>query len=103
MGMEGQGPVAAAHGRSLSRDYRVCAGPRGADHRDVLAGVSVCMHVCVWALDSDHRVCACLAEKIAGTAMLKKTTTGGDARLRSTKREREQKQAVTGMLNGRVE
>lgn len=74
---EGQGqPAAAAHGRSLSYDYRVCAG-----HGGLIIGMrwqeSVCGCVCVWALDSDHRVCVRLAEKIAGTAMLKKTTTGG--------------------------
>lgn len=82
MAMEGQGqPVAAAHGRSLSRDYRVCAV-----HGGLITGMhwqeAACACVCVWAQDSDHRVCLCecvcvrLAEKIAGTAALKKQPQG---------------------------
>lgn len=41
MGMEGQA-VAAAHGGSLSSDYRVCAGHRGLI-TDMRWQVSVCM------------------------------------------------------------
>lgn len=89
MGMEGQGqPVAAAHGRSLSCDYRVCCSPRGFDHRDTLARVKcihVCMCVCVWAQDSDHRVCLCecvcmLGRENCWDCSAKKTTTGGRCR-----------------------
>lgn len=63
----GHGRAGAAHGRSLSRDYRVCAG-----HRGLITGTcwqeSVCACACVWALDADHRAFVCLAEKIVGTA-----------------------------------
>ncbi len=42
------------------------------DHRDELEKVKfVYMCACVWAQDSDQRVCVCLAEKIAGTSVLK--------------------------------
>lgn len=57
MGMEGQGqPVAAAHGRSLSRDYRVCAV-----HGGLITGIrwQESVYVCVCVHDSDHRVCLC--------------------------------------------
>jgi len=71
MGMAGQGrPVAAAPGRSLSCDYRVCEGRGSGDNRD--AKVSVCMFLWVLTTGCVHA----WQRKIAGTAMLKKQPKG---------------------------
>lgn len=105
MGMEGQGqPVAAAHGRSLNHNYRVCCSLQGFDHRDTLVRVKLCARVCVCACACvcGHRIigcvcvaCVCLEEKLAGTAGLKKTTTREDAGLKSTKRETQRENRNT--------